>query len=414
MQILDAPDVSRNANYRYQITIIGILFFVFGFVTWMNSILISFFKQAFGLDNTRSYLVTFAFFISYTVMAIPSSWLLQRTGFKKGMSYGLGIMALGTLIFIPAANLASYPFFLIGLFVIGIGLTILQTASNPYVTILGPAESAAQRISFMGIANKTAGIAGQYIMGGLLLAGSTATTGNDLDKVINPYLVLTALLAGLAVLISFSKLPDINEAAETPASDGSVTTRTSVWQYPHLLLGVLAMFLYVGVEVIAGDTIINYGVAQGISLEQAKHFTTYTLYAMLIGYVLGILAIPKFITQQKALQISAILGVVLTLLALVTTGFTSVLCVALLGLANALMWPAIFPLAIAGLGKFTKFGSALVVMGIAGGALLPLAYGRLADSIGTQAAYAIALPCYLYILYYAARGYRATAVISKF
>ena len=407
MQILDAPDVSRQANYRYQITIIGILFFVFGFVTWMNSILISFFKQAFGLDNTRSYLVTFAFFISYTVMAIPSSWLLQRTGFKKGMSYGLGIMALGTLIFIPAANLASYPFFLIGLFVIGIGLTILQTASNPYVTILGPAESAAQRISIMGIANKVAGIIGQYIMGGLLLAGTTAATGNDLDKVINPYLVLTALLAGLAILILFSKLPDINEAAEAPAVDAAGTIRTSVWQFPHLLLGVLAMFLYVGVEVIAGDTIINYGVSQGISLEQAKHFTTYTLYAMLIGYVLGIITIPKYISQQKALQWSATLGVLLTLLALVTTGFTSVLCVALLGLANALMWPAIFPLAIAGLGKFTKLGSALVVMGIAGGAILPLLYGRMADSIGTQAAYAIALPCYLFILYFAWRGWRA-------
>jgi len=404
MQNLDAPDVSRSANYRYQITIIGILFFVFGFVTWLNSILISFFKQAFGLTNTSSYLVTFAFFISYTVMAIPSSWLLQRTGFKKGMSYGLATMALGTLIFIPAANMVSYPFFLIGLFVIGIGLTILQTAANPYVTILGPAESAAQRISFMGIANKVAGILGQYIMGGILLAG-TAATSDDLGRVVNPYLVLTILLAGLAVLVLFSKLPDIN-AAEEPVVAGSVA-KTSVWQFPHLLLGVLALFLYVGVEVIAGDTIINYGLSQGFSQEVSKHFTTYTLYGMLTGYVLGIFAIPKYITQQKALQWSAILGVLLTLAALITTGFISVLCVALLGLANALMWPAIFPLAIAGLGKFTKIGSALLIMGIAGGALIPLVYGRLADSIGTQSAYAIALPCYLFILYFSIRGWKA-------
>ena len=404
MQILDAPVVSPPSNYRYQITIIGILFFVFGFVTWMNSILISFFKQAFGLDNATSYLVTFAFFISYTVMAIPSSWLLQRTGFKKGMSYGLGTMALGTLIFIPAANMASYPFFLIGLFVIGLGLTILQTAANPYVTILGPAESAAQRISFMGIANKVAGIMGQYIMGGILLAG-TAATSEDLSRVVNPYLVLTGLLAGLAVLVLFSKLPDINEAEEPVATDA--VAKTSAWQYPHLLLGVVALFLYVGVEVIAGDTIINYGLSQGISQVEASRFTTYTLYSMLIGYVIGIVVIPKYITQQRALQISAILGVLLTLLALVTSGFTSVLCVALLGLANALMWPAIFPLAIAGLGKFTKFGSALLIMGIAGGAILPLAYGSLADNIGTQAAYGIALPCYLFILYFAVRGYKA-------
>ena len=407
MQNLDAPMVSRNSNYHYQITIIGVLFFIFGFVTWLNSVLISFFKQSFGLDNTRSYLVTFAFFISYTVMAIPSSWLLKRTGFKKGMSYGLGIMALGTLIFIPAAHMASYNFFLIGLFVIGIGLTILQTASNPYVSILGPAESAAQRISFMGIANKTAGIIGQYVMGGLLLAGTTAAGGNDLDKVINPYLVLTGLLAGLAVLILFSNLPDINEAEEPVTANGAVVSKTSIWEYPHLLLGVVALFLYVGVEVIAGDTIINYGTSQGFSLEVAKHFTTYTLYGMLTGYVLGILAIPKYISQQKALQWSAILGIILTILALLTSGFISVLCVALLGLANALMWPAIFPLAIAGLGKFTKLGSAMLIMGIAGGALLPLAYGRLADSIGTQGAYAIALPCYLFILYFAWRGYKA-------
>ncbi len=407
MENLDAPTVSSNANYRYQITIIGVLFFVFGFVTWLNSVLISFFKQAFDLNNTSSYLVTFAFFISYTVMAIPSSWLLKRTGYKKGMSYGLAIMALGTLIFIPAANMASYYFFLIGLFVIGIGLTILQTASNPYVSILGPAESAAQRISFMGIANKTAGIIGQYVMGGLLLAGTAVSGVNELDRVETPYLVLTVLLGGLSVLILFSKLPDINEPEEPVAANATAVSKTSILQFPHLLLGVLALFLYVGVEVIAGDTIINYGVSQGFSLEVAKHFTTYTLYGMLTGYVLGIVAIPKFISQQKALLISAVLGVVLTLLALVTHGFTSVLCVALLGLANALVWPAIWPLAIAGLGKFTKIGSALLVMGIAGGALLPLVYGRLADSVGTQAAYVIALPCYAFIFYFAWRGWKA-------
>lgn len=397
---------TRPAGYLYQITIIGLLFFIFGFVTWVNSILITFFKQAFQLNNTSSYLVTFAFFISYTVMAIPASWLLKITGFKKGMAWGLGIMALGTVLFIPAAKMASYPFFLVGLFVIGIGLTVLQTASNPYVTILGPRESAAQRISFMGIANKLAGIIGQYIFGGLLLAGAAAETSQNLDRVINPYLILTGILVCLAVLILFSNLPDINETEESADSTALINARTSVWQFPNLVLGVLAIFLYVGVEVIAGDTIINYGLSQGFDQEEAKHFTAYTLYSMLAGYIFGIFAIPKFISQQTALKFSAILGVVFALLALATSGFTSVLCIALLGLANALMWPAIFPLAIAGLGKFTKIGSALLIMGIAGGALLPLLYGRLADSIGTQTAYIIALPCYLYILYYAIAGYK--------
>jgi FHS family L-fucose permease-like MFS transporter len=397
---------TRPASYLYQISIIGLLFFIFGFVTWVNSILITFFKQAFSLDNTSSYLVTFAFFISYTVMAIPASLLLKITGFKKGMACGLGIMAIGTVMFVPAAMTASYPFFLVGLFIIGIGLTVLQTASNPYVTILGPRESAAQRISFMGIANKLAGIIGQFIFGGLLLSGATGEAGHNLDRVINPYLILTGILIGLAVLILFSNLPDINETEDDTDAEETATPKTSIWQFQHLILGVLALFLYVGVEVIAGDTIINYGLSKGFSQEDAKHFTTYTLYGMLAGYVLGILAIPKFISQQTALKFSAILGVVFSLLALVTDGFTSVLFIALLGLANALMWPAIFPLAIAGLGKFTKTGSAMLIMGIAGGALLPVLYGRLADSIGTQMAYVIALPCYLYILYYAIAGYK--------
>ncbi len=214
-------------------------------------------------------------------------------------------------------------------------------------------------------------------------------------------------MAGLAVLILFSKLPDIEAPEEEVAADSAAVAKTSVWQYPHLLLGVMALFLYVGVEVIAGDTIINYGISQGFSVDVAKNFAPYVLYGMLAGYIVGIVVIPKYITQQKALQLSAILGIVLTSLALVTSGFTSVLCVALLGLANALVWPAIWPLAIAGLGKFTKIGSALLIMGIAGGALLPLVYGRLADNIGTQYAYAIALPCYLFILYFAVRGYKA-------
>ncbi len=388
------------------LAIIGMLFFVFGFVTWVNSILIAFFKKTFGLDNTSSYLVTFAFFISYTVMAIPSSWLLKKTGLKKGMSWGLATMALGTALFIPAANLTSYPFFLVGLFVIGIGLTILQTASNPYAAILGPPESAAQRISFLGIANKVAGILSQLIFGGLLLGTATTDIGESLDKVILPYTIMTGVLVVLALLVVYSSLPELDEADSATSGDEIQVVRTSVWQYPNLVLGVLALFLYVGVEVIAGDTIINYGKSLGFAEADAKHFTTYTLYGMLAGYIIGILCIPRFITQQRALAISAVVGTIFTLIAVFSSGFTSVLFIALLGIANALMWPAIFPLSIAGLGRFTKIGSALLIMGIAGGALLPLLYGSLADSIGTQKAYYLCLPCYLYILYYALSGYK--------
>lgn len=385
---------------------IGILFFVFGFITWVNSVLIAFFKDAFQLNNFDSLLVTFAFFISYFVMAIPSSWVLAKTGFKRGMSLGLLSMALGTLLFIPAAKMANYPMFLFGLFVIGTGLALLQTASNPYVTILGPSESAAKRISVMGICNKVAGILSQFIFGGLFL--STGLVGNEkLNTVITPYGIMTAILVALAIWVWFSSLPEV-EAEEVKQDQGSV--KDSVWSYPNLVLGLIAFFLYVGVEVIAGDTIINYGVSQGFDKDVAKIFTTYTLYGMLAGYIIGILFIPKYLSQQKALNYSAILGIVFSIGAIVFTGFTSVLCLALLGLANALMWPALWPLAIQGLGKFTKLGSALIIMMISGGALLPLLYGKIADTIGdTQKAYVIMIPCYIFIYFYATIGHKKSS-----
>jgi glucose/galactose transporter len=386
--------------------IIGILFFVFGFITWVNSVLIAFFKDAFQLNNFDSLLVTFAFFISYFVMAIPSSWVLAKTGFKRGMSLGLLSMAIGTLLFIPAAKMANYPMFLFGLFVIGTGLALLQTASNPYVTILGPSESAAKRISVMGICNKVAGILSQFIFGGLFL--SNGLVGNEkLNTVITPYGIMTVILILLAIWVWFSSLPEV-EAEEIKQEKDSV--KDSVWSYPNLVLGLVAFFLYVGVEVIAGDTIINYGVSQGFDQDVAKIFTTYTLYGMLAGYIVGILFIPKYLSQQKALNYSAILGIVFSIGTIFFTGFTSVLCLALLGLANALMWPALWPLAIQGLGKFTKLGSALIIMMISGGALLPLLYGKIADQIGdTQKAYIIMIPCYIFIYFYATIGHKKSS-----
>jgi FHS family L-fucose permease-like MFS transporter len=387
--------------------IIGVLFFVFGFVTWVNSVLIAFFKDAFNLNNFQSLLVTSAFFISYFVMAIPSSWVLSKTGFKNGMSFGLLTMAVGTLLFVPAANMANYPLFLLGLFIIGTGLALLQTASNPYVTILGPRESAATRISFMGICNKVAGILSQFIFGGLLLSGAAGTT-QDLSIVISPYSIMTAVLIALALLVRFSSLPEVEAEEEDEANQ--VAEKSSVWAYPNLVLGLVAFFLYVGVEVMAGDTIINYGTSQGISMDVAKIFTTYTLYGMLAGYIVGILFIPKYLSQQKALNYSAILGLVFSVGTVALDGYMSVMCLALLGIANALMWPALWPLAIQGLGKFTKIGSALIIMMIAGGALVPLLYGKIADSMGdTQTAYAIMIPCYLFILYYATIGHKKSS-----
>lgn len=403
------------------IIIIGSLFFIFGFVTWLNSVLIPYLKIACELNNFESYLVAFAFYIAYFVMAIPSAWVLKLTGFKKGMSVGLFVMAIGALIFIPAALTRTYAFFLLGLFVQGTGLAILQTASNPYITIIGPQESAARRISIMGICNKLAGAIAPIILGAITLKNADELTTRlvtmsetqkavELDtlaeRVILPYIFIIAVLVILSILLYFSKLPEVDTDKEDDAVSIANTKKSSVFQFPHLLLGVLAIFLYVGVEVLAGDTIIAYGASQGIPFSTAKFFTTYTLIAMILGYIIGIICIPKYITQDKALKFCAILGIIFSIAALVTHGYVSVLFIALLGLANSLMWPAIWPLAIAGLGRFTKIGSSLLIMGIAGGALLPLLYGWLTDKINSQQAYWIMVPCYLFIWYYAVGGHK--------
>jgi FHS family L-fucose permease-like MFS transporter len=408
-------------SYATSLFLVGCLFFIFGFITWLNGSLIPFLKVACELTNSQSYLVATAFFASYFVMALPSSMILRKTGFKKGMSLGLLIMAVGAAIFIPAATERSYTYFLIGLFTQGLGLTILQTATNPYVTILGPEESAAQRISIMGIANKVAGAIGSILMAGLLLkgildiqkqvetvtdaAGKTALLNELAERIINPYIAIAIALTVLAGLILVSPLPEVNDEEENPDTDTS--GKTSIGQHTYLFLGVLGIFFYVGAEVIAGDSIIAYGTSMGISEEEAKFFTSYTLAGMLAGYLLGIILTPKFMSQETMLKICALLGLVLTACVMLTTGRTSIYCLAALGIANAIMWPAIWPMSLKGLGKFTKTGSALLIMGIIGGALIPPLFGWLIDSMGSQAsAYVILIPCYLYILYFAVSGHK--------
>jgi glucose/galactose transporter len=401
------------------ILILGCLFFIFGFVTWLNGTLIPYLRIACELNNFQSLLVAFAFYISYFFTAIPSSWILKKTGLKKGMMLGLMVMALGALLFIPAAYTRTYSLFLAGLFVIGTGLSVLQTASNPYITIVGPIESAARRISIMGICNKVAGVLAPIILGAVILSDAdiltesiknmddatrTATLNELARRVILPYSLMSAILLLLSMFVRFSSLPEIGLQEEQRLSAGE--QRATVFHYPNLILGVVALFLYVGAEVIAGDTIGSFGQAQGIPLSEAKNFTSLTLSAMVIGYIIGILLIPKYLTQERALLYSAVLGIVLSLIAVSVSGYAAVMSIALLGLSNALMWPAIWPLAIKGLGRHTNTGSAMLIMAIAGGALLPLIYGKLADmqTIGNQTAYLILVPCYLFILFYAWRG----------
>lgn len=401
------------------IIIIGSLFFVFGFVTWLGSVLIPYLKIACELNNFESYLVAFSFYISYFFMAIPSARILKITGFKKGISLGLFVMALGTLTFIPAALAREYSIFLIGLFIQGTGLAILQTASNPYVTILGPRESAARRISVMGICNGVAGIIAPILLGSVildntdelqtqLLGMNPAQKLNELNmlahRVIIPYLIMAIILIILSGLTHISGLPEIDTDQENQEVAKANSNKHSIFQFPHLLIGVITLFLYVGVEVIAVDTIINYGVSQGLALSTAKYFSSATLFAMLLGYLIGIISIPKYFSQELALKVSSVLGILFALCAIFTQSYVSILFISLLGFCNSLMWPSIWPLAIADLGRFTKIGSSLLVMAIGGGAVLPLAYGHFADTTSPREAYWIVVPCYVVIWYFAVYG----------
>lgn len=409
------------SRYVVSMLLVGGLFFIFGFVTWLNSTLIPFLKLTCNLDSdAKSFFVTFAFYMAYFFLAIPSSSILKKTGLKNGMSLGLFVMALGAVLFIPAAQVRSFPLFLAGLFVQGMGLSLLQTASNPYVSILGPIESAAQRISIMGIFNKIAGMLAPIVFGVILLdkaddieknlatatdaAAKITILGEVANRIVLPYIILTIILVVLAIGIRYSPLPEIS--AEENTTEGG-NDRKSIFDYPHAIAGAFAIFFYVGAEVMAGDIIGSFGKNLGFSTDDSKYFTAFTLFAMLLGYIVSLVLIPKFVKQEQWLNISVIIGIVLTVVACTTSGMTAVYCVAALGFANAVMWPAIFPLGIDGLGRWTQLGSALLIMGIAGGAVLPPLYGWLSKSMGFQMAFLTTmLPCYAYVGWFALRGHR--------
>ncbi|MEP0354537.1 sugar MFS transporter [Paraglaciecola sp.] len=417
--------------------IVGILFFIFGFVTWLNGSLIPFLKVICELNEFQALFVTFAFYIAYTFMALPMSYVLHKTGYKNGMALGLAIMAVGALLHIPAALTANFLFFLVGLFVLATGLTILQTASNPYIVHIGPKESAAMRISIMGVINKSAGVLVPIVFTVVILSGmgdiseEHLASLNELQRsqllsdlslrLIQPYIIMFAALLLLIGLVKFSALPELD------FDDGDIDlindTKTSITQYPQVILGAIALFAYVGVEVIAGDTIGLYG--SSLNVDNFAGLTSYTMVFMVLGYLVGIVCIPRYISQKTALIGSAIagsfciLGVMFssttsTSIADIIWGWSgipvlpnSITFVALMGLAHALVWPSVWPLALEGIGKFTAQGSALLIMGISGGAILPLLFGKLSQTLGdTQFSYIVGLPCYLFILFYALVGHK--------
>lgn len=413
------------------IGIIGLMFFIFGFVSWANAILIPYFKIACELNNFQAYLVTFAFYISYFVMSVPSSYMLKRIGFRKGIMTGFWIMSVGALVFVPAAMTRTYGVFLMGLFTLGTGLAILQTAANPYITVLGPRDRAAQRISIMGICNKGAGILAPLAFAAVILratdtdlfkqlpsmTGDVRAAALDafIQRVITPYLCVSAVLFVLGLFIRFSPLPEIDTEQETGEVAAANSGKTHIFQFPHLILGAIAIFLHVGSQVISIDTVIGYAGSMGIDLLEAKVFPSYTLTATIVGYVTGILLIPKFVSQTNALRFCTLLGTLLTLLIVGTGGTVRILghtadvsiwFVVLLGLANSLIWAGIWPLALDGLGRFTKLGASVMIMGLCGNAIMPLVYGHFADLYDLKTAYWVLLPCYLYLVFYAIQGHR--------
>ncbi|MDA7818321.1 sugar MFS transporter [Sulfurimonas sp.] len=411
----------------FPMVIIGILFFIFGFVTWLNGSLIPFLKVICDLNDFQALFVTFAFYIAYTVMAFPMSFLLDKIGYKDGMALGLGVMVIGSLLFIPAAQGADFSIFLVALFTLGTGLTILQTASNPYIVHIGPLESAAMRISIMGLINKGAGVIVPLLFTALIL--SDMGTMQDLSaeakdelaqRLIMPYIVMAVVLTGLIALVKFSELPEIVFEEE------EFKGKKNILDFPRVVMGAIALFFYVGIEVIAGDTIGLYG--QYLGLENTTALTSYTMMFMVFGYIIGVALIPKYISQEKALIYSAIFGILFLVGVVASSGVShsiseflwgwmgittlpnTITFVALLGFANALVWPTIWPLALEGLGKYTAQGSALLIMGIAGGAILPLVFGKISDVSGDmQSTYMLGIVCYVFILMYALKWHKITS-----
>lgn len=405
-----------RSSYPIQITIIGALFFFFGFVTWANSILIPYLQIACELTNFQSYFVTFAFYVAYFVMAIPSSYILQWIGYKNGIVIGLLICATGTLLFIPAALNRYYLLFLIALYVVGTGLALLQTAANPYITLIGNPEGASSRINVMGTCNSVAGMLAPLIFGSIALknAENLKKQAHELGgplkealldslshRVLEPYAVLTLILVVLAILIKYSPLPEIEHP--TAAAD-----KGSIWEHKHLVWGILSIFSYVGVEVLAIDSLVNFASTQGFNLEEAKQFPSYCIGLMLIGRIAGIFVLGKYIKAQDALAFNTLTSIGFVIASQLLSGLPAVICIILLGLWHSIMWSAIFPLAIDRLGNFTKRGSSYLIMAIVGGAIIPPLYGKIADLLHNdlKTSYLIMLPFYGILLYFGTKGYK--------
>jgi glucose/galactose transporter len=402
--------MTKNNSYAVPITIIGLLFFVLGFAIGINTYLIPFLREVFSLSTATSYLVMAATYSSFVVFGIPSGIIIHKIGYKGGIVLSFVALAIGMVLFVPSAKATSFPLFLLALFIGGVGQTLLQTSINPYITILGPEESAARRICMMGISNKVA-----YALGPIVLSIFMSLNNIDINDVIEPFWIIAGIFIACAAFSWFAPLPEVKAQTESDEEKGDeAEEKNSIYQFPHLFFGMGAVFLYIGVETLSLGTALDYAnrlnlpgfYLWGINLLSPEIFVSYATFSMIIGYTMGVLFIPKYISQQKALMLSSVLGLIITVLVLLSPSLWSVVFVAILGVANAVMWPAIWPLSLAGLGKFTKTGSSILVLGVVGGAIVPLIFGKLADVFSYQVAYFVCIPCYLYILFFATIGHK--------
>lgn len=411
---------TNNGKYWYSLAMLGCLFFVFGLVTWVNSILVPYFKVACDLHSeVQGYLAQFAFYIAYLVMTIPASALLSRTGYKKGALIGLWILALGAFLFVPAALTRIYNLFLLALFTMGSALAILQTVANPFVTIIGPIESAAKRISIVGICNKFAGILAPLVFSAIVIApqkakmeaiqsglldaaARDAALAELLRGVIVPYVVLGIVLLLFGWIFYKSSIQDINPAKNAPTTSEG---RKSIFAYPYLVLGVLALFCHLGTQALSVNTIIGFAGESGYT--NTAVFPSLTLACTLLGYFIGVILIPKYLSQQTMLKIVTAVILVIALLVPTLPARWAVWCLVFMGIPNSVVYAGIWPLAIHDLGKWTNLGSAIMVMALCGSAIFPLVYAAICDSSGSlHTSYWILIPAALYMLYYALSGHK--------
>lgn len=395
--------MNAKKNIIVPLLIVGSMNAILGFCLGVNSFFIPFVKEAFRVTTAMSYLIMLATFSAYLVFGGVAGSILKKAGYKGGMIIALMLMAAGFLTIVPSAKMISFPLFLLALFINGLGQALLTAAYSTYVSIIGSPDSAASRISIMGISAKIF-----YALASFILAAFMDLGNVRIEDTITPFYIISAILFVMGILYYFSPLPEVKavgeETSESQEINNSVYAnfKTSIWQFPHLLLGVLAIFFTVGVEYLALGTINDY--AKNLGLREPQNYVWFVSFSMIIGYLIGVFFIPKYISQAKALLYSTILGIIATLIILIMPPDNSIYLIPILGLANALLWPAVWPLAIADLGRFTKTGSSLLVTGIVGAGVIPLLFGYLAGNFNYQFAYIVGIPSYLFITYFALWG----------